>query len=79
MVRAMRKGGMCDMIWVTRDVAPSIVTVWSVSWCVASESHLRHSVVDLPYLLSGSVTMLVYPPCKYCIMITHSSNTAEVR
>ena len=30
--------------------------------CVASESHPRHSVVDLHYLLSGSVMILVYPP-----------------
>ena len=29
--------------------------------CVASESHPRHSVVDLRYLLSGSVMILVYP------------------
>ena len=29
--------------------------------CVASELHRRHSVVDLHYLLSGSVMILVYP------------------
>ena len=39
--------------------------------CVASESHPRHSVVDLRYLLSGSVMILVYPQAwpwyvKFC-------------
>ena len=39
---------------LTRDVVARVE-------CIASESHPRHSVVDLCYLLSGSVMILVYP------------------
>ena len=39
---------------LTRDVVAHVE-------CVASEPHPRHSVVDLRYLLSGSVIILVYP------------------
>ena len=38
---------------LTRDVVARVE-------CVASELHRRHSVVDLHYLLSGSVMILVY-------------------
>ena len=39
---------------LTRDVVACVE-------CIASESHPRHRVVDLRYLLSGSVMILVYP------------------
>ena len=48
---------------LTRDVVARVE-------CVASESHPRHSVVDLRYLLSGSVMILVYPHLKWCVGLT---------
>ena len=47
---------------LTRDVVARV-------GCVASESHPRHSVVDLRYLISGSVMILVYPPPKGWIWV----------
>ena len=58
---------------MTRDVARSIVTVWSVSYLSLVYDKLRHCVVDLPYLLSGSVPILVYPPSNLC-----SRNLGEI-
>ena len=64
MVGVMRKGVCDDSDALTRDVVARVE-------CVASESHPRHSVVDLRYLLSGSVMILVYPPIMLLDELLH--------
>ena len=59
--RTVDDGGGDEERSVTCDDSDALTRDVARVECVASESHPRHSVVDLRYLLSGSVMILVYP------------------